>query len=203
MSKKIDKEFVTLWSERLTHMLVLGFLGVIFSLPVFTVGASMSAMHKAMMLYVVQEDKKIFRNYFSAFKTYFKQSTLIWIINLVLILVLSFDLLFYGESSSWIQILGTTIVTISLMVIVYEMTMSFVIVPAELTQEVKQTIIISLHFGLKCPYYALMMLILHLVIPGLLILFMVPILVFVPGILSYLSWQFLPKAFEYYQKKCL
>ena len=61
MSKKIDKEFVTLWSERLTHMLVLGFLGVIFSLPVFTVGASMSAMHKAMMLYVVQEDKKIFR----------------------------------------------------------------------------------------------------------------------------------------------
>ena len=53
MSKKIDKEFVTLWSERLTHMLVLGFLGVIFSLPVFTVGASMSAMHKAMMLYVV------------------------------------------------------------------------------------------------------------------------------------------------------
>lgn len=203
MTKKKNNEFLTVWSEKLTYMLVLGFLGIICSFPIITIGASMSAMHASMRNYVMENDKKIFRNYFAGFKRYFKQSTLIWLVNLFLILLLSFDLMFYGGTENWVQMMGMTVVTISLMIVVYEMTMCFVLVPSELVTGVKQTIVHALKFALNCPYEALMMLILNLAIPGVLMLFMVPVLALAPGVLSFLSWQFLPKAFEKYQEKCM
>ena len=203
MTKKKNNDFLSVWSEKVTYMLVLGFLAIICSIPVITIGAAMTAMHKSMMLYVTEEDKKIFKNFFDAFKLHFKQSTLIWLLNLVLIIVLCFDLLFYGGSQNWIQMAGMIVVTVSLMILVYEMTMSFVMVPMGITKGVKDTVLTALHFGLKCPYEALMMLILNLAVPGLLVLFMMQLLVLSPGILSYLSWQFLPKAFERYKEKCM
>ena len=201
MTKKKNNDFLATWSEKVTYMLVLGFLGIICSIPVITLGASLTAMHKAMKCYVCEGEKKIFTSFFAAFKKHFKQSTLIWLMNLIIIFVLCFDLLFYGGSENWVQMAGMTIVTISLMAVVFEMTMSFVLVAEELTTGVKDTILCALQFGLKCPYEALMMLLLNLAIPGLFFLFMMQLLVLSPGILSYLQWQFLPKTFERFKEK--
>ena len=200
MTKK-NNDFLAVWSERVTYMLVLGFLSILCSLPIITVGASMTAMHRTMKLYVTQNEKKIFSNYFSSFKKCFKQSTLLWLINLILILVLCFDLLFYGGSENWIQMAGMIIVTISLMIVIFEMTLSFVLVAEGVTAGVKDTVKCAFQFGLKCPYESLMLLLLNLAVPGLLFLFMMQLLVLSPGVLAYLQWQFLPKTFDRFKEK--
>ena len=41
---------------------------------------------------------------------------------------------------------------------------------------------------------------LNLAVPGLLFLFMAPLLLFAPGALTYLNWQFLPKSLDRYKK---
>ena len=67
---------------------------LICSLPVVTMGASMTALHKAMRLYVVKGEKRLFQSFFEAFKKHFKLSTCVWLLNLLMILILCFDLLF-------------------------------------------------------------------------------------------------------------
>ncbi len=200
MAKK-NNDFLAVWSERVTYMLVLGFLSILCSLPVITAGASMSAMHRTMKLYVTQNDKKIFTRYFESFKKCFKQATFIWLVNLILILILCFDLLFYGGSENWIQMAGMVVVTISLMIAVFEMTLSFVLVAEGMTSGIKDTVLCAFQFGLKCPYESLMLLLLNLAVPGMLFLFMMQLLILSPGILAYLQWQFLPKSFDRFKQK--
>lgn len=200
MSKKKNNDLLSVWSEKISTMLVLGFLCILCSLPIVTAGASITAMHKAMKLYVKYGEKRIFQAYFGAFIKYFKQSTLIWLLNLILLLTLCFDLLFYGGTQNWIQMIGMIVVTISLMIVIFEMTMSFVLIAEEMTTGIKDTILCALKYGLKCPYEALMMMLLNLALPGLLFLIMIPVLVFVPGVISYMCWQFLPKSLANYRK---
>ena len=94
MKKKMDYDSFLALGEKLTSMMVLGFLCVLCSLPVVTMGASMTALHKAMRLYVVKGEKRLFQSFFEAFKKHFKLSTCVWLLNLLMILILCFDLLF-------------------------------------------------------------------------------------------------------------
>lgn len=200
MKKKMDYDSFLALGEKLTSMMVLGFLCILCSLPVVTMGASMTALHKAMRLYVVKGEKRLFQSFFEAFKKHFKLSTCVWLLNLLMIVILCFDLLFYGDATTWVQKGGMVVVTISLMVVVFEMTMSSVLISWEMTSKVKETFTLALTYGLKCPYEALMMLLLNLVFPAILFLIASELLVLVPGVISYLSWQFLPKSLERYQK---
>ena len=58
---------------------------VLFCLPVFTVGASLSALYTCMLQLVYEEDKDnglIFRDFWQAFRRNFKQATVLWLICL-------------------------------------------------------------------------------------------------------------------------
>jgi uncharacterized membrane protein YesL len=186
--------------EKLTYIMALGFLFILCSVPVITIGASAAALNKAMKMYVSQNEKRIFQTFFGAFIKFFKPTTLVWLLNLVVILILCFDLLFYGDARTWVQTAGMIVITISLMVVIFETTVSFVMISEELTKGVKDTIVCALKYGLKCPFEGLMVMMLNLAIPGLLFLFMMELLVLAPGVLTYLNWQFLPKSLDRYKK---
>ena len=67
--------FMTLVS----NLILLNLLWLFTSLPLFTIGASLSAKYFVTFQYVTKRDDSVIRAYFRAFKRNFKQATLLWI----------------------------------------------------------------------------------------------------------------------------
>ena len=79
------------FSVKLMELMWLNVLVFVTSLPVITIGASFSAMHTVLVKIYRDEEDKITREFFSAFKQNFKQATLIWLIYLGIFAVLILD----------------------------------------------------------------------------------------------------------------
>ena len=81
----------------IANLLVLNFLALICSLPVFTFGASYTALHKQLYRMRTDEDGYIVRDFFKEFKNNFKQSTAVWLVILAIGLVLGIDIFIFME----------------------------------------------------------------------------------------------------------
>lgn len=89
---------------KLSDVIICNMLFCIFSLPLFTLGAALSAMHSCMMLLIEdKEDDLIVKDFWRAFKANFKQATAIWLLCLPVIVLL---LAFYFVVNALIDILG-------------------------------------------------------------------------------------------------
>ena len=75
----------------ITDLIILNLLFVICSIPIVTFGAAYSAKYYVAMKIVRGEEPKIIGPFFKAFKQNFRQSTLAWIIYMVLIALLALD----------------------------------------------------------------------------------------------------------------
>lgn len=71
----------------LFYLLVSNFLWIIFSLPLFTIGASTTALFYVIGKAVRDEDVKIIKDYWKSFKQNFKQATIIWMIIAVIFFI--------------------------------------------------------------------------------------------------------------------
>ena len=76
----------------LGNLIVLNILTLICSIPIFTFGASMTALYTMVMRMARKEDGKIISEYFKAFKANFKQATILWLIFGGLIAFMTFDI---------------------------------------------------------------------------------------------------------------
>lgn len=76
---------------KIGDFLILGVLGIIFSIPVITVGASLTAMSSVGMKLVKDEEGYVFRNFFHSWKSNFKQSVGIELILGLLAVILCTD----------------------------------------------------------------------------------------------------------------
>ena len=74
-----------------TDLIVLNLLFVICSIPVFTFGAAYSAKYYVAMKKVRGEDSGTVVPFFKAFIRNFKQSTIVWIIMMIVIAVIGLD----------------------------------------------------------------------------------------------------------------
>ena len=82
MNRLFDIEgplFTTL--TRIADLFILNFLFIICCLPVFTIGASVSALYYVTMKMAADEDCYTVKGFFKAFKDNFKKSTIIWFID--------------------------------------------------------------------------------------------------------------------------
>ena len=70
--------------SRIFDMMCLNVLWLVCSLPIFTIGASTTAMYTVMLKVVKNEEGYIVKGFFKAFKENFKKSTIIWLILLVI-----------------------------------------------------------------------------------------------------------------------
>ena len=86
-----DGPFSTAMNQ-LCQLFLLNVLWLICSLPVFTIGASCSALYA--VLFKMRDDKgvKVARMFFSAFKENFKRGTAVWLVLLVAAVVCALDL---------------------------------------------------------------------------------------------------------------
>mgnify|MGYP001155675585 CR=1 FL=1 len=77
--------------NRVTDLLWLNFLVLICCLPVITAGAAFTAAHYVCLKMCRDEESYITREYFKSFKLNFKQSTLIWLLVLLVTFILGAD----------------------------------------------------------------------------------------------------------------
>ena len=95
---------------RLADLMLLNLVFIVCSLPVFTIGASLTAMYYVALKMAANEEGYVFRSFFKSFRQNFKQATIIWIIMLFLGCVLGIDMYILNHS-------GTTIGTVMLVMV--------------------------------------------------------------------------------------
>lgn len=76
----------------IADIFILNILWVLCSLPIITIGASTTALYYAIMKRQRKDEGYITRNFFSSFKENFKQSTIIWLLLVIIGFILELDL---------------------------------------------------------------------------------------------------------------
>ncbi len=82
---------------RLADIMILNVLWVICSLPIFTIGASTTALYYCTLKIVRDEDYGNFKMFFKSFRLNFKQATIIWLAMLLVGSILFGDFYFFGK----------------------------------------------------------------------------------------------------------
>ena len=89
-----DNMFIRMLN-RLGDAMILSLMFIIGSLPIVTIGTSMTATYYAAMKGVQGDDGYVFKNYVKSYKENFKQSVVIWLIMAVVLFVFGVDLWFW------------------------------------------------------------------------------------------------------------
>ncbi len=82
--------------NKIGDIMILSLVWIFCSIPIFTIGASTTALYYVMMKIVKDEEGNQISDFFKSFKQNFKQATIIWVILLILGIILFLDLKFYG-----------------------------------------------------------------------------------------------------------
>lgn len=86
--------------SKLVDLIWLNIIFVIFSLPVVTIGASVTAMMSVTMKMARDREGYMWQGFWKSFKQNFKQSTIIWIIMILVATVIGTDIYFFYSSTA-------------------------------------------------------------------------------------------------------
>lgn len=76
---------------KVADLMIINILVLVCSIPIFTIGASLTAAHYVILKMVRKEDCYIVRSFFKSFKSNFKQATLIWLLMMLVFGVIGGD----------------------------------------------------------------------------------------------------------------
>jgi uncharacterized membrane protein YesL len=106
-----------------TDVLILAFMWTVTSLPLITLGASCTAVYYVMLKMVRNEEGYLWKGYWKAFRENFKQSTVLWLLLLVLGLFFAGDIYYYyvqqNTITSGIQALFMGFMLVLVIVLLY------------------------------------------------------------------------------------
>lgn len=186
---------------RFGNIVLLGFFSLVCCIPVITAGASFTALNCAMSSYLLYEDKKPLKTFFDSFKQYFKLSTIIWLIHLVLLVVLGWDFIYYRTSSATIDILAQTAIFVLLMIVAFEAVLIFVVISQDLADTVTTCFKKAVDIAFNCFLQSIFLLIITVAIPIVCIFLIPSFILIIPGVVSFLSWQIIPNMLKKYKYK--
>ena len=185
------------------NIILLGFFWTVTSLGIVTVGASCTALNASMRSYLLEKDKQPLKTYFRTFREYFKPSTLVWLLHLLLLLVLAVDLLYYSVGETAGDTLAMAVVCVLLTMLVFEMSVVYACIVQYRLTGVKQIFSRAFDFAFRCFRESLMMLFITATVLVAGVFLFRGILVFAMGIITCINWKILPGAFQRYQTKTL
>lgn len=142
------------------NLVLLNVLFVVCSLPVVTLGASLTALNYVVLQMIRQEDSYIVRGFFRGFKQNFRQATAIWLFLLAVGLFLGLDYwwvtqYFTGTAHMVMLVCITALAVMWVMVFLYVFALQ-----ARYENPVKQTIKNALSMAsLRLPFTVLLFLI--------------------------------------------
>ena len=177
-------------------LMALSVLWVVFSLPIFTMGAASTALYSAAYHHVRKGEDYLWNSFFSAFKENFKRSTLTWLVALAILGFLGADalllrsLILQGYSFGWFY--G---VTLALVVLALTWTVYLAAYAARFNGTVKEVLRYS--FMLLRAHPVKMLCVMVLVIGGMALALTLPAtVVFIPATVYWgatvpIEWTFL------------
>lgn len=123
-------------------------LWLIFSIPVVTIGASTTAMYYTVTKVIRHNRGYIFREFWHGFKSNFKQSTIIWLIYLLIMTILCIDLriMRYFDNNVTYMLQYTFIVAMIVMTVILLYALAYT---ARFVQNVKYILINSALMSLR------------------------------------------------------
>ena len=80
---------------KIADLIILNICALICSIPIFTIGASWTAMYYVAVKMVKKEESYIMKDFFKSFKENFKQATLIWLMVLAAVAIFVGDFMIY------------------------------------------------------------------------------------------------------------
>lgn len=182
---------------KLVDVVLLNFLWLICSLPIVTIGASTTALYYVTLKLVRDREGYIIRSFFKAFKDNFKQSTIIWIILLLVATILGTDIyVVYKMDANYAKILlalfiGFSVITLFVFIYIFP-------IQAQFANPVKQTFKNALLIAVKHLPWTILLTVIT-VIGGLLIyIFAVIAILFGFGLLAFINSYIFTKIFLNY-----
>lgn len=141
---------------KLFDLMYLQFLVVICSLPIVTIGAAITAMHRVCFRLHRDEVQSVTHEFFSSFKTNFKPSTPLWLLYFItLIFLLINNYIVYTISFSLRNPL-TYLLPILDLLFIFSLTWIFILV-FRYNNSFFQVIILSFKFALLKPFRTIFM----------------------------------------------
>ena len=107
MNIKYDNLFFTILGK-IMEVLWVSILWILFSIPIVTIGASSTALYYTVHKVVFNNEAYIFKTFVNSFKSNFKDSTVKWVLSVVVISFLCVDILIvrgFAESGNIIAAL--------------------------------------------------------------------------------------------------
>ncbi len=109
---------------RVSDLIILNFLWIFSSLPLFTIGASTKALYSVSLNLANESEGSIIKDYFKAFKDNFKKSTILWLIILASSSVLAINSIFWPRFQSVLGYLA--MIVIAFFIIVFLLVIPYV-----------------------------------------------------------------------------
>lgn len=101
---------------KVADLVILNLLAIICSIPIFTIGASWTALYFVTIRMVRKEEGYVVKDFFRSFKENFKQATIIWLLVLVVAVVFVGDFLIYSMMPDKIpQVIMIVVVVLGLL----------------------------------------------------------------------------------------
>lgn len=120
---RADSKFAMVLN-RIVDIVILNVLFLLTSLPIITIGASLTAMYTITLKWVRHEEPYVVRTYFQSWKDNFFQSTICWLIELVVLVVIIMDVRVSAFVTGGIQV--PIIIVTGLLGLIWLISVSFV-----------------------------------------------------------------------------
>lgn len=108
---------------KVADLMILNIAFILFSIPIFTIGASITGMYYVALKMAENEEGYIFKGFWKSFKQNFKQATCIWLIDLAVGIILLLDLLILrnaeGTTATVMRIMILAVIVVYLMISLY------------------------------------------------------------------------------------
>lgn len=117
--------------NKVADLMILNLITLVCCLPVFTAGASLTAMHYVLLRYVRKEEGYTVRPFFKAFKENFVQATIEWLIMLAAGIIFALDIMVMRNNPGFpnflkYAVIGIAILAYILVQLVFPLQMRFV-----------------------------------------------------------------------------
>lgn len=148
--------------EKITDIIILNLLFISFSIPIITIGASITATYSVVMKIEKKEDVYVIREFIKRFRENFKISTIIWILLLLIGMVLTLDFYICNLLSNDIirnmsRLIFTTISIIFICIYIY----IFPVI-SKFENTIKNTIVNATFMSIQNLPYTLIMILVNL-----------------------------------------
>lgn len=100
----IDSKFIA-FLTRVADLMILNMIYILCCIPIFTIGAATTALYTVVFRLGTVREAGVVKPFFAAFRSNFKQATILWMIFLPIAALLMFNIGFTSNMENWIHYL--------------------------------------------------------------------------------------------------